>query len=107
MVCTSKGIAILITKDLVRKDYLEEKVLLLEKDTATLSQIFTKYATALALSNKKEVAYKSVIVDKDLLIHNYNEYILKQDRKLDWSKKKTTISQIALLVLGIFTITKL
>ncbi len=107
IVSINKGLAILITKDLIKKDYLDDKVSLLEKDTANLSKQIIKYIQQLDRADKKEVAYKDIIANKDLIIRNYNDYIVKQDKKLAWSKTKTTLSQLTLLVLGIFVITKL
>jgi len=98
--------AIDITKDLVKKDYLEQKVILLEKDTAVLSQMFAKYATELTLANKKEDAYKSIIADDKKIIGNFNNYITKQDRTLKLTKIKSTTAQIFLLIASIFIIVK-
>jgi hypothetical protein len=107
LVTISKGLAIEITKDLVKKDYLEQKVVLLEKDTAVLSQIFAKYVTELAIANKKEEAYKSIIADDKKIMSNFNNYILKQDRELKITKAKSITAQIFLLVSTIFIIVKI
>ena len=106
LVIIPKGLAIDITKDLVKKDYLEKKVVLLEKDTAALSQMFAKYVTELTLANKKEEAYKSIIADDKKIIVNFNDYILKQDRALKTTKVKSITSQIFLLAAFIFIIVK-
>ena len=106
LVIITKGMAIDITKDLVKKDYLEQKVILLEKDTAVLSQMFAKYVTELTLANKKEEAYKSIIADDKKMMSNFNNYILKQDRELKITKAKSTTAQIFLLVASIFIIIK-
>ena len=107
LVIITKGMAIDITKDLVKKDYLEQKVILLEKDTAVLSQMFAKYVTELAIANKKEEAYKSIIADDKKIIGNFNNYITKQDRTLKLTKIKSTTAQIFLLVSTIFIIVKI
>ena len=106
LVIIPKGLAIDITKDLVKKDYLEQKVVLLEKDTAALSQMFAKYVTELTLANKKEEAYKSIIADDKKMMGNFNDYILKQDRELKITKAKSTTAQIFLLIASIFIIIK-
>lgn len=106
LVIIPKGLAIDITKDLVKKDYLEKKVVLLEKDTAALSQMFAKYVTELTLANKKEEAYKSIIADDKKMMGNFNDYILKQDRELKITKAKSTTAQIFLLIASIFIIIK-
>ena len=106
LVIISKGLAIDITKDLVKKDYLEKKVVLLEKDTAALSQIFTKYVIELSMAKKKEEAYRGVIDNDKKIMGNFNDYILKQDRELKITKVKSTTSQIFLLAAFIFIIIK-
>ena len=107
LVCVNKDVAIFITKELVRKDYLESKVVLLQKDTAALSQIVNLHSKNLDLANKKELAYKSIVANYQLTIKNYDDYVAKENKKLKWSKTKTTISQLALLALAILTIIKL
>ncbi len=106
LVTITKWMAIDITKDLVKKDYLEQKVVLLEKDTTVLSQISAKYVTELSMANKKEEAYKSIIADDKKMIGNFNNYILKQDRALKTTKVKSITSQIFLLAAFIFIIVK-
>jgi len=106
LVIITKGMAIDITKDLVKKDYLEQKVVLLEKDTTVLSQMFAKYVTELSMAKKKEDAYKSIIADDKKIIVNFNDYILKQDRALKTTKVKSITSQIFLLAAFIFIIVK-
>lgn len=107
LVTIPKGLAIEITKDLIKKDYLEQKVVLLEKDTAVLSQMFAKYTTELAIANKKEEAYKSIIADNNKILSNFNNYIVNQDRELKITKAKSVTAQIFLLVTTIFIIVKL
>lgn len=106
LVIITKWMAIDITKDLVKKDYLEQKVVLLEKDTTVLSQISAKYVTELNMAKKKEDAYKSIIADDKKIIVNFNDYILKQDRALKTTKVKSITSQIFLLAAFIFIIVK-
>lgn len=106
LVIITKWMAIDITKDLVKKDYLEQKVVLLEKDTTVLSQISAKYVTELSMAKKKEDAYKSIIADDKKIIVNFNDYILKQDRALKTTKVKSITSQIFLLAAFIFIIVK-
>lgn len=107
LVCVNKDVAIFITKELVRKDYLESKVVLLQKDTAALSQIVNLHSKNLDIANKKELAYKSIVANYQLTIKNYDDYVAKENKKLKWSKTKTTISQLALVALAILTIIKL
>jgi len=106
LVTISKGLAIEITKDLVKKDYLEQKVILLEKDTAVLSQMFAKYVTELSMAKKKEEAYRGIIDNDKKIMSNFNDYILKQDRALKTTKVKSITSQIFLLAAFIFIIVK-
>jgi hypothetical protein len=106
LVIITKWMAIDITKDLVKKDYLEQKVVLLEKDTAVLSQISAKYVTQLAFASKKEEAYKSIIDNDKKIMGNFNDYITKQDRALKITKAKSTTAQIFLLIASIFIIIK-
>lgn len=107
LVCISKDVAIKITKDLVRKDYLEQKTLLLEKDTALLSQLVSVYAKDSALAKNKETAYKAVISDYKRALDNSDLYASQLYKDVRKAKTKTTISQIALIALTIFTIIKL
>lgn len=106
LVIITKGMAIEITKDLIKKDYLEQKVVLLEKDTTVLSQISAKYLTQLSLANQKEDVYKSIISDDKKIISNFNDYLFKQDRELKITKAKSITAQIFLLVSTIFIIIK-
>lgn len=107
LVCINKAVAIKITKDLVKKDYLEQKTLLLEKDTALLSQLVKQYVKDSALAKIKETAYKSVIVNYKKSLVNSELYSLQLQKDVKKAKIKTTVSQIALIALTIFTIIKL
>lgn len=107
LVCINKAVAIKITKDLVRKDYLENKTVLLEKDTAVLSQLVKRYIKDSTISGMKEVAYKAVISDYKKSLFNAEDYSRQLEKDVRKSKTKTTISQIALIALTIFTIIKL
>lgn len=107
LVCISKAVAINVTKELVRKDYLEQKTLLLEKDTALLSQLVATHIKNATIATNKEIAYKSVIVNYKRSLVNTELYISQLDKDVRKAKTKTTISQIALIALTIFTIIKL
>jgi hypothetical protein len=107
LVCISKDVAIKITKDLVKKDYLEQKTLLLEKDTALLSQLVATHIKNATIATNKEIAYKAVIVNYKRSLANTELYISQLDKDVRKAKTKTTISQIALIALTIFTIVKL
>lgn len=107
LVCINKAVAVKITKDLVRKDYLEHKTLLLEKDTAVLSQLVKRYIKDSTISGMKEVAYKAVISDYKRSLVNTEDYARQLEKNVRKSKTKTIISQIALIALTIFTIVKL
>lgn len=107
LVCINKVVALKITKDLVRKDYLESKTLLLEKDTALLSGLVKQYVKDSTIAGNKEIAYKSVISDYKRSLANTEDYAKQLEKNVRKSKTKTTISQIALIALTIFTIIKL
>ena len=107
LVCINKAVAIKITKDLVRKDYLESKTLLLEKDTALLSGLVKQYIKDSTIAGNKEIAYKAVISDYKRSLTNTENYARQLEKNVRKSKTKTTISQIALIALTIFTIIKL
>jgi hypothetical protein len=107
LVCINKSVALKITKDLVRKDYLESKTLLLEKDTALLSQLVATHIKNATIATNKEIAYKSVISDYKRSLANTEDYAKQLEKNVRKSKAKTTISQIALIALTIFTIIKL
>jgi hypothetical protein len=107
LVCISKDVAIKITKDLVRKDYLESKTLLLEKDTALLSQLVKQYIKDSTIAGNKEIAYKAVISDYKKSLFNTENYARQLEKDVKHNKQKTKVSQIALVALAIFTIIKL
>lgn len=107
LVCINKAVAIKITKDLVRKDYLENKTLLLEKDTALLSGLVKQYIKDSTIAGNKEAAYKAVISDYKRSLFNTEDYARQLEKNVRKSKTKTIISQIALVALTIFTIIKL
>ena len=107
LVCITKDVALKITKDLVKKDYLEQKTLLLEKDTALLSQLVATHIKNSVIATNKEIAYKAVIVDYKKSLANSELYSLQLQKDVRKAKLKTTVSQIALISLTIFTIIKL
>jgi hypothetical protein len=107
LVCITKDVALKITKDLVKKDYLEQKTLLLEKDTALLSQLVATHIKNATIATNKEIAYKAVIVDYKKTLVNNELYSLQLQKDVKKAKIKTTVSQIALVALTIFTIIKL
>lgn len=103
----SKEIAVSVAKELNEKDKLVKDIKLLVEDTVNLSKIISQQDKSIALYKTSEKAYKSIIEDNKKIQSNYQEIIDKENKKLRWSKTKTTISQILLLGLGVFTITKL
>lgn len=107
VVSISKSVAIKITKDLVRKDFLEKKVRLLEIDTFNLSQIVENQKHVIALANEKEVNYKKIIEINEEANKSLKQYITAQNKRFAKYKTKTIVSQIAMGALLIFTITKL
>ena len=102
-----KNVAILITKDLLKKDILEEEVAYLKQDTTLLLKSIQAYKKDSALQRLKEQAQLSVIASLNKTIVNCEEYAMKQQRKLKVSKAKTTISQLALLVTSVLLISRL
>lgn len=106
LVCITKDVALKITKDLVKKDYLEQKTLLLEKDTALLSQLVATHIKNAIIATNKEIAYKAVIVDYKRTLVNSELHSLQLQKDVKKAKIKTTVSQVALVVLTIFTIIK-
>lgn len=107
LVFTNKSIAIKITKDLVRKDFLEKKVKLLEIDTFNLAQLVCEQNRVIDLANKKEQQYKNIIAKREEINTSLNDYITAQNKQFAKYKTKTIISQIVMGALLIFTITKL
>lgn len=107
VITISKATAIKIIKELDRKDFLEENIVLLKDDTTILHQMVATYQANELINKKKEIAYLGVIDNYKKIDANYTKYALSLDKKLKWSRTKTTISQILLLGLGVFTISKL
>ena len=107
VVSINKSVAIKITKDLVRKDFLEKKVRLLEIDTFNLSQIVETQRHVIALANEKEVNYKKIIEINEEANKSLKQYITAQNKQFAKYKTKTIVSQIVMGALLIFTITKL
>jgi len=107
LVSVPKNVAILITKDLLKKDILEEEVAYLKQDTTLLLKSIQAYKKDSALQRLKEQAQLSVIASLNKTIVNCEEYAMKQQRKLKVSKAKTTISQLALLVTSVLLISRL
>lgn len=107
LVSVPKNVAILITKDLLKKDILEEEVAYLKQDTTLLLKSIQAYKKDSALQKLKEQAQLSVITSLNKTIVNCEEYAMKQQRKLKVSKAKTTISQLALLVTSVLLISRL
>lgn len=102
-----KNIADSIARELNEKDRLVTQNYLLKKDTSTLGKIVVLQKKDLSLFKQKEEAYISIGADYKKTIANYDVVIASQEKKLKNSKLKTTISQILLVALGVFTITKL
>lgn len=107
VVILSKDIAIKVAKELNEKDKLVKDIELLKVDTSTLLRVISRLDKDIELYKKKDLVYESILVDQKKLQDNYEQTIKIKDKKLSWSKTKTTISQILLVSLGIFTIIKL
>jgi len=107
IVSVTKSTAISITKDLLKKDILEEENAYLKADTSLLLKQIAAYKKDSALNSIKQEAHLSLIGSYNKSLINCEEYAMKQNKKLRNSKTKTTISQIFLLAVSIFAISKL
>jgi hypothetical protein len=107
IVSIPKATAILITKDLLKKDILEQEVAYLKADTSLLLKQIGAYKKDSVLNSIKQQANLSLIGSYNKSLMNCEEYAMKQNRKLRNSKTKTTISQILLIAVSIFAISKL
>jgi hypothetical protein len=107
IVIVGKQTAIQITKDLLKKDILEEEVAYLKKDTALLLKQIEVYKKDSAIFNNKEQAHLSIISSYNKSLINCEQYAINQHKQLKKSKAKTTLSQILLIAVSIFTISKL
>ena len=107
VVIVQKQTAIQITKDLLKKDILEEEVAYLKKDTALLLKQIEVYKKDSVISDKKEKAHLSIISSYNKSLINCEQYAINQHKQLKKSKAKSTISQILLIAVSVFTISKL
>ena len=110
---TTKGVLIptiparSIIKDLIVGD--ANKIELIKKDSILIKKdnIIKGKDSIIILRMSQIEDYKKVINYKDTTIYLKDRVITSLDRKLKLSKAKTTISQVGLLVLFVFTILKL
>jgi hypothetical protein len=86
---------------------LEEENAYLKADTSLLLKQISAYKKDSALNSIKQEAHLSLIGSYNKSLINCEEYAMKQNKKLRNSKTKTTISQIFLLAVSIFAISKL
>lgn len=107
LVCVTKNVALSITKDLLKKDILLEQVEYLKKDSSLQSQIIKTYQKDSATFNIKEKAYIEAIGMYKKSLLNCEEYGRKKNKELQKTKIKSTGSQIFLLILSIFVVSKL
>jgi hypothetical protein len=96
-----------IIKDLIVGD--ANKIELIKKDfiLSKKDNIIKGKDSIIILKTSQIENYKSIINYKDTTIYLKDRIIISQDRKLKLSKAKTTISQVGLIVLFVFTILKL
>lgn len=106
---TTKGVLIPTTparsiiKDLIVGD--ANKIELIKKDSilSKKDSVIKGKDSIISLKSSQIEDYKSIVKYKDTTILLKDRIITSLDRKLTWSKAKTTISQLALLVVTIFT----
>lgn len=107
VVVTTKQTAIFITKDLLKKDILEEEVEFLKKDTSLLQKQIAVYKSDSVLHKRMEQGYLGAINNYQKSLDNCQQYARKKEKELAKTKFKSTASQAFLLILSIFLITKL
>lgn len=106
IVSVPKSTAILITKDLLKKDILEEENAYLKADTSLLLKQIAAYKKDSVFNHIRNEAQLSIISSYNKSLMNCEEYAMKQNKKLRRSKTKTTISQIFLIAASLFAISK-
>ena len=96
-----------IIKDLIVGD--AAKLELIKKDSILLNKdsIIIKKDGIISLKDSQLADYIFITGQKDNIINDQKVVIKKEMNRLRWTKLKTTISQISLLALGVFTILKL
>ena len=96
-----------IIKDLIIGD--ANKIELQKKDTVILKKdsIIYKKDSIISLKSSQLNDYVFISGQKDGIIGEQKLIIKKTTSQLKWSKTKTTISQLGLLVLAVFTIIKI
>lgn len=107
IVSVPKSTAILITKDLLKKDILEEENAYLKADTSLLLKQIAAYKKDSVFNHIRNEAQLSIIGSYNKTLMNCEEYAMKQNKRLRTSKTKTTISQILLIAVSVFAISKL
>ena len=102
-----KEVSVSTARELSEKDALVQENTLLKVDTTILSAEITQYKVKDATWTGKEKAYQSLMklnADEAAL---YQKEIKKLNHKVSWTKTKSTLKDIGLVGLAIFTAIKL
>ena len=92
----------LIVGDAAKIEILKKDIIILKKDS-----IIYKKDSIISLKSSQLNDYVFISGQKDGIIGEQKLIIKKTTSQLKWSKTKTTISQLGLLVLAVFTIIKI
>ena len=110
---TTKGVFIptiparSIIKDLIILDGVRVEILRKDSIISKKDSIIIKKDSIISLKSSQINDYTFISGGKDNIIGMQKVTIKQQEKKLKWSKFKTTVSQIGILVLAVFTILKL
>lgn len=97
LVCIKKEIAKKIAKDLVKLDECLEQKTVLDNNILLLNNQLKNKDSVIILLNKTNNLSNQSYINACLKYDIVNKQVLDTNKKLKWSKFKTTISQILLL----------
>ena len=104
LVCFTKDIADSILHTQHAKDALAQENKLLKLDTTTLLKLINQYKKDSVTQSKKDQVLIQLKADYNKVIGNYDATISNLDKKLFWSKFKTTSTELVLLTSIIYII---
>lgn len=107
VVSTNKQTAIAITKDLLKKDILEEEVAYLKQDTSLLQKQIGIYKKDSVIHRQMEQGYLGAINNYRKTLDNCEQNYRKKEKELNKTKFKSAVSQAFLFIVSLILITKL
>lgn len=92
-----KAIAEKVLKDLNKKDALEKENVLLKQDTSTLGKIIAQYKKDSATQSLKDKLISDIRLQSAAKDVSYEKSLSTLQKQLNWSKIRTTGSELLLL----------